>query len=92
MGQVLHDCATTTEAEGTWTDQHQMSLNGKRNDFTVDDFANLAATAGLKRGRHKQILDQVTDAVSRWRSFAKEAGVASQFETAIASQHRLTLR
>jgi hypothetical protein len=41
MGQVLHDCATTTEAEGTWTDQHQMSLNGKRNDFTVDDLPTL---------------------------------------------------
>ena len=34
-----------------WLDSHQMSINGKRDAFSVADLRAVAAVAGLKRGR-----------------------------------------
>lgn len=64
--------------DGPWTSRHQMSINGKREDFTLEDFQACAETAGLGRGRAKEIVDEVAAAVSDWRSFATQAGVEPQ--------------
>ena len=60
---------------GAWTASHQMTVNGKRNDFTLEDFKACAKTVSMKRGRAAQILAEVQATVSNWRSFAEEAGV-----------------
>jgi serine/threonine-protein kinase HipA len=64
---------------GLWTGRHQMSLNGKLENFAAADFAVAARSAGLPRGRYKVILEQVLDAVALWSKFAKEAGVEKIF-------------
>ena len=38
---------------GLWTNRHQMTINGKADDFTREDFKAVAQVAGLKRGRHE---------------------------------------
>jgi len=75
--------------DGPWTDKHQMSLNGKRDGFGAADYAAFAATAGLKRGWGKAILEEVRAAVSRWPEFAEQAGVKQTFRQQIASLHRV---
>jgi len=76
---------------GDWTAQHQMSLNGKRDGFTIEDFRAAAETASMKRGRAETIVGEVIDAVSCWREFADEAGVDPQQIDSIAAAHRLGL-
>ena len=34
---------------GQWTNQHQMSLNGKRDNFVKTDLTTLADTIGIPR-------------------------------------------
>jgi serine/threonine-protein kinase HipA len=75
---------------GKWTATHQMSINGKRDGFTMEDLDACARTAGMKRGRAKTILGEVLDAVSRWREFADEAGVSPQWRNQIQGTLRLT--
>ncbi len=60
---------------GAWTATHQMTLNGKREQFTLEDFDACARAASIKRGRAPDILAQVRAGVSRWREFAETAGV-----------------
>jgi serine/threonine-protein kinase HipA len=60
---------------GLWTSRHQMTINGKRDDFTREDFKAVAQVAGLKRGRSEAILAEVTDTVEKWPRYAKTAGV-----------------
>jgi len=60
---------------GTWTASHQMTLNGKRDDFTMDDFKACAKAASMKRGRAETIVNEVQKMVSRWKDYAEEAGV-----------------
>jgi serine/threonine-protein kinase HipA len=60
---------------GLWTSRHQMTINGKSNDFTREDFEVVAQVAGLKRGKHEAILTEVMDTVKEWPRYAKTAGV-----------------
>ena len=74
---------------GRWTDQHQMTLNGKRDGFTMEDFEQCARVATLKRGRAKVIVNEVRDAVANWPSFAAEARVSDDDTRKILSTLRL---
>jgi len=60
---------------GAWTASHQMTLNGRRDGFSMDDFRACARTASMKRGRAEAITAEVGKVVSRWRDYADEAGV-----------------
>jgi serine/threonine-protein kinase HipA len=60
---------------GPWTSRHQMTINGKTDDFTREDFKAVAQVAGLKRGKHEAILTEVMDTVKEWARYAKTAGV-----------------
>ncbi|MDP2169957.1 MAG: type II toxin-antitoxin system HipA family toxin [Rhodocyclaceae bacterium] len=60
---------------GAWTASHQMTMNGKRDNFTMEDFSACAKTASMKRGRAAKIVADVQATVSKWRSFAEKAGV-----------------
>lgn len=60
---------------GAWTASHQMMMNGKRDNFTMEDFNACAKTASMKRGRAAKIVADVQTVVSKWRSFAEKAGV-----------------
>lgn len=74
-----------------WTRQHQMSLNGKRDGFTLEDFRRCAAGASMKRGRAEAILDEVTEVVSTWPRFAAEVGVPARDAERIGRAHRLDI-
>jgi serine/threonine-protein kinase HipA len=68
-----------------------MTLNGKRDGFTLADFQAGAKTALMKRGRAETILAEVTAAVARWPEFAAQAGLAPAWRDQIQAHHRLTL-
>lgn len=75
--------------EGRWTRFHQMTINGKQDGFTLEDFRACAATAGLKRGRAEAILDEVRTAVKRWPEYAEQAGVLMSQRNPIRATFRL---
>ena len=62
---------------GDWTSAHQMTLNGKRDNFSMADFEACGKLARLKRGQAKTIIGKVQAVVSKWRDYADEAGVDS---------------
>lgn len=74
-----------------WLDTHQMTINGKRDGFTVADLRAVAELAGLPRGRAQHILAEITEVLTRWPSVAEEVGVDEQLAERIADSHRLAL-
>jgi serine/threonine-protein kinase HipA len=74
---------------GSWTASHQMTLNGKRDDFTMDDFKACAKTASMKRGRAEAIVREVQEVVSRWMDYAEEADVPVSMCDSIQHTFRL---
>ena len=85
------DVTYSYNSGGSWTAQHQMSMNGKRDHFTVADFTAFAQTAGMKRGRDKAILHEVQDAVSAWEKFASDADIPKPRRSQIAQTFRLAV-
>jgi serine/threonine-protein kinase HipA len=66
-----------------------MTMNGKRDAFTLRDFRACAKTALMKRGRAETIIDEVRAAVARWPEFARRARVADAARSRIQKSHRL---
>ncbi len=85
------DMTYSYNPSGAWTNTHQMSLNGKREDFDLEDFEACARTASMKRGRAKEILQQVQKGISKWKDFAEEVGVPNVVADSIAKSHRMNI-
>ena len=63
-----------TFARGSrWTGEHQMRVGDKTSGITRADLLEVARTFAVKRAGG--ILDEVRDAVSRWKGFARRFGV-----------------
>jgi len=76
---------------GGWTATHQMSVNGKRDQFTRADLLAAGRSAQLKRGRAEAIAEEVIAAVRDWPRYAVEAGVPEDRYGEIQACHRLDL-
>lgn len=76
---------------GDWTATHQMSLAGKRDYFTREDFDSVGRLAGLKRGAPRRILEEVIAAVAAWPRHAADAQVDTHHIRRITSTLRLDI-
>jgi serine/threonine-protein kinase HipA len=74
---------------GAWTASHQMTMNGKRDDFSMDDFKACAKTASMKRGRAETIVSEVQEVVAHWKEYANDAGVPTTMRDQIQRALRL---
>jgi serine/threonine-protein kinase HipA len=82
------DVAYSYNPSGAWTSRHQMSLNGKREGFGVDDLIALAETAGIKPAKARRIIEEVDASVGKWSDFAATAGVDDETRDRIGAAHR----
>lgn len=71
------DMTYSYQPSGKWTSSHQMTMNGKRSGFALEDFKACAKSVSMKRGRAETIIDEVRDVVARWRDYADETRVNS---------------
>ncbi len=74
---------------GKWTNQHQMSANGKRDHFTKADL--IAVGKSISLSRPEEILDEVIAAVNQWPNYAKQSNIKDTTIAEIARNHRLFL-
>ncbi len=85
------DVTYSYNPDGAWTHSHQMTLNGKRDGFVLEDFKACAKSASMGRGRAEDLLQQVLEAVEKWRDFAGEAGVPDVVAQKIQRAHRVDI-
>lgn len=83
-----YDVTYAWQPAGRWTALHQMTLNGKRDGFTPDDFLQCADSASIGRARATAICREVAGAVSRWPEYAEQANVAPARRDSIAATLR----
>lgn len=84
-----YDVTYSYQPAGQWTSSHQMTLNGKRDRFTLEDFKACAKSVSMKRGRAESIIDEVRETVTRWPDYADEADVDSRWRDDIQRTLRL---
>lgn len=62
-----------------WTNQHQMSVNGKRNHFVLDDLLAVAHHADIRANKARIIIGEVLEKVQQWPLYADEARVPDYY-------------
>ncbi len=83
------DMTYSYQPGGKWTSSHQMTMNGKRGEFTLEDFKACAKSASMKRGRAETIIDEVRNVVAQWRDYADESLVNPKQRDKIESALKL---
>jgi len=61
---------------GKWTNQHQMSVNGKRDNFSRADLVTVGESISLSRP--DDIINEVITAVDKWQDYARDAGLKKE--------------
>lgn len=74
---------------GRWTNQHQMTLNGKRDHFSREDLISIGESISISKPT--DIIDEMIHAVSQWPDYARQAGLKGELTKEIGRYHRLSL-
>jgi serine/threonine-protein kinase HipA len=67
----------------TWVSQQSLSVNGKRQKITHDDFLSLAKQMNIKKAA--SIVDHINEVVTKWADYAGETKVDPKLRDAIES-------
>lgn len=73
-----YDVSFAYNPNGLWTSSHQMTVNGKRKNFTELDFENCAKIGNLSYREVKNAMTDVKSAVSNWKTIAKKSGLSQK--------------
>ena len=84
-----YDLTWSYNPRGDWINVHQMSINEKRDDFTLHDLLEVAHRQGIKDPA--ETIERTVDTLSRWKDFARETGVHTDMTEAAQKTHRLKL-
>lgn len=71
-----YDIGFAYNPKGSWTDTHQMSINGKFDDITRQDLLVCAAANNIKNAA--EIIDKVCETTAKWPKMAKDCGVPQE--------------
>jgi len=83
------DLAYSYKRDSPWVNSHQMSLNGKRDNFSREDLLKVATLIGNFKAQSRQIIEEVTTVVRNWQDYADQAGVFEVLAKEIGQNHRL---
>lgn len=85
-----YDMAWAYKPGAKWTEQHQMSINGKRDGFTAEDF--LAVAKHFDIAKPQEIINTVCETAQAFGDFAKEAGVTNDIVAQMLPEFRTYLK
>ncbi len=90
-GGRSHFMTRRFDRDGRGRKLHMQSI-GAMQHFDFNDPAGYASNVGVKAVRAKRTIEEVAEAVDRWRAFAEEAEVDPSDMSRIEKTFRMTLR
>lgn len=85
-----YDLAYSYKPGSPWVNSHWMTLNGKRDGFTREDFYTFEKLSPLfSKRKINRIIDETIEHVSNWSNLAAEHGVPETLTQLVASNLRL---
>ncbi len=81
-----YDVTYAHNPQGQWTNQHQMTISGKRDNFSRQDLIDLGNSISLNNSH--EVIDELTEIIADWPSFAKQSGVSAEIIQQISKNHR----
>lgn len=87
-----YDITYAYDSTNKWLSQHQMTMNGKGDDFTLTDFYEAGLNMNLSKAKIKAILNDVLEAIDRWEEFAVQAEIPEKKRLFIKKKLLLTCK
>lgn len=84
-----YDITYAYNPDSLWLRQHQLSINGKRKDFTMDDLVMVGKQMAIKKS--KDIIKKVVNTVKNWQEYGEQAGVNTNKIKAIGSTLKINI-
>jgi serine/threonine-protein kinase HipA len=85
------DLAYSYKKDSPWVNSHQMSINGKRDNFQREDILAVGTLIGNFKKEANQILEHIINTVTCWSQYGKQAGVFESLAEEIKKNHRINL-
>lgn len=73
-----YDMTYSFNPDGMWTSSHQMTVNGKQTNLEPDDLILCGRNMGLSDNEIRRIIENTVRSISKWESFASEAGLSER--------------
>jgi serine/threonine-protein kinase HipA len=88
-----YDVAFSYRKDSPWINSHQLTLNGKRDDFLRSDLQQVAKVCigHFSRKAVDEIIDRTIAVVSGWSRYAQEVGVFPALQQEVQKNLRLKL-
>ncbi len=71
-----YDITFSYNPQSKWISRHQLSVNGKRENITLDDLLDFAKSMNIKKPL--KIIDQIKNVAGEWKKYASECGVEKE--------------
>lgn len=84
-----YDVIYSYNPNGEWTNRHQMTINGKRDEFTLKDLHKVGVDQRIDS--YRSVVKEITDVISTWPKIAKELDIKKSYIDEIKKVHRLPL-
>ena len=72
-----------------WLSRHQMSVNGKLDNITMNDVLSCGKRMNISKNKIRKITEEVNAAVGRWQMFAENAFLNEQIYLEVSQNHVL---
>ena len=82
-----YDMTYAYNPSGIWTNSHQMTVQGKRDNITKEDLLAVAKNINCKNGLDD--IQHISDIIANWPIYAEEAGISKLQYPALAKAFRI---
>lgn len=81
-----YDITYASDETNYWLARHQMSMNGKTEQFETEDFYECGRAMNLSKAKVRKILDEVRSAALLWEQCAQKAFLKERDMEAVKGQ------
>ena len=73
-----YDLTFSYNPNSLWVSKHQMTINGKRENITLDDVLSTAKIMRISKRKALNIIDEVKYALNNWQKYAIDLGINNE--------------
>lgn len=86
-----YDVTYAYDRSNLWLARHQMSINGKTENYNLDDILMSGKQMNISRAKALNIIEEVESSVSQWKKFSEQAKIREEVFQEIKSNHVMLL-
>lgn len=83
-----YDMTFSYNPASLWTASHQMKINGKRENLTIEDLLTAGVSMGISKKKANMILRHVASVVKEWPQYARFAELGTEISEHIGRHHQ----